>query len=77
MYTDKMKRAFHSIPAPNNGFRCEVLDNDSFLVLWLDSESLLKQTGEEQRRSVEYAIKVKNALEQEGAVVQVIRSQIA
>ena len=35
MYTDEMRRAFHSVQHPGNGFKIEVLDSDSFLVLRL------------------------------------------
>lgn len=74
MYTDEMKRAFKSVQSPKNGVRIDVLDNDAFLVLRLDTSSLMRQTGEEQKRSVLYAIEVKKALEQAGAIVLVTRS---
>lgn len=74
MYTAEMRRAFNSVPKPNNGFVVEVLDNDSFLVLRLDTQSLMKMDGEEKKRSVIYAIQVKQALEKAGAVVLITRS---
>lgn len=76
MYTDEMRRAFHSVHHPGNGFKVDVLDNDTFLVLRLDTASLMKLSGEEQKRSVIYAIQLKEALEQAGAVVLVTRSPI-
>lgn len=76
MYTDEMKRAFRSIPNPNNGFRMEVIDNDSFLVLRLDTQSLMNLTGEQKKESIIYALMVKQALEQAGAVVLVTRDAI-
>lgn len=76
MYTDEMRRAFHSVQHPGNGFKIEVLDNDSFLVLRLDTESLMRLTGEEKKRAIIYSIKVKEALEQAGAIVLVTRSPI-
>jgi hypothetical protein len=73
MYTDEMKRAFNSIPKPNNKFRMEVLDNEHFLVLRLDTASLRGMTGEQMKESIIYALKVKTALESAGAVVLVTR----
>lgn len=76
MYTDEMRRAFHSVHHPGNGFKVDVLDNDTFLVLRLDSYSLMTLSGEEKKRSVEYVAKVKTALEKAGAVVLITRSPI-
>ncbi len=76
MYSIEMKRAFRSVPPPPNGFKVEVIDNDTFLVLRLDSYSLMTLSGEEKKRSVEYVAKVKAALEQAGAVVLITRSPI-
>lgn len=72
-YTPEMRRAFNSVPKPNSKLRMEVLDNEHFLVLRLDTSSLRGMTGEEQKESVIYAIKVKKALEQAGANVLVTR----
>jgi hypothetical protein len=73
MYTDEMRRAFRSVP-PVQGFKVEVLDNDHFLVVRLDTESLMRLSGEDKKRAVIYAIQVKEALEQAGAVVLVTRT---
>lgn len=73
MYTPEMRRAFHSVPKPHNGFKMEVLDNGDFLVLRLDTQSLMRLDGEEKRLSIIYAITVKEALEQAGAIVLVTR----
>lgn len=72
-YTDEMRRAFKSVPVPNDKLRLEVIDNDDFLTLRIHLYSLLKMTGEEQKESVIYALMVKEALEQAGAVVLVVR----
>lgn len=72
-YTDEMRRAFRSVPVPNDKLRIEVIDNDNFLTLRIHLYPLLRMTGEEQRESVIYALTVKEALEQAGAIVLVVR----
>lgn len=69
-----MKRAFRSVPQPGNGLVLDVIDNDSFLVLRLDTGSLMKMSGEEKKRSIVYVIELKRALEQAGAVVLILRT---
>jgi hypothetical protein len=72
-YTDTMRRAFRSVPLPNDKLKLEVIDNDDFLTLKLYLEPLLKMTGEERKESVIYTLMVKEALEQAGATVLVVR----
>ena len=72
-YTDEMKRAFRAIPCPVKGFRMDVIDNDHFLTLKLHLKPLLAMSGEDQKRCIVYTINVKEALEQAGAVVLVVR----
>lgn len=72
MYTDNMRMAFHSIPAPKNfGVRLE--DNDSFLTIRAKEDVFMRLTGEEKMAAVEYMIRVKNALEDQGAIVLLVR----
>lgn len=72
MYTDNMRMAFHSISAPPNfGVRLE--DNDTFLTIRAKEDVFMRLTGEEKMQAVEYMIRVKKALEDQGAIVLLVR----
>jgi len=72
MYTDTMKMAFHSIPAPNNfGVRLE--DNDTFLTIRAKEDVFMRLHDDEKRSAIEYMIRVKKALEDNGAIVLLVR----
>jgi hypothetical protein len=75
MYTDKMRMAFHSVPAPKN-FGINLIDNEHFLTIKLDERSFLPLTHDEKIEAVKYISNVKKALEMEGAIVLVTREQI-
>lgn len=72
MYTNAMKRAFHSITPPPN-FRVDVLDNDLFLVVRANEQVFFRLLDEEKRMAIEYMAKVKTALEDNGAIVLLVR----
>lgn len=75
MYTDQMRMAFHSIPAPKN-FGINLIDNDTFLTIKLDERSFVRMTHDEKIDAVKYVSMVKKALEMEGAIVLVTREPI-
>ena len=75
MYTDNMRRAFHSIPAPKN-FAISIVDNEHFVTIKLDEKSFLPLTHDEKIEAVKYVALVKKALEKEGAIVLVTREVI-
>ena len=75
MYTDAMRRAFHSIIPPNN-FGINLIDNDTFLTIKLDERSFLPLTHDEKIEAVKYVTQVKKALEMEGAIVLVTREPL-
>lgn len=75
MYTDKMKMAFHSIPAPKN-FGISLIDNDTFITIKLDERSFIRMTHDEKLDAVKYISMVKKALEMEGAIVLVTREPL-
>jgi hypothetical protein len=75
MYTDKMRMAFHSIPAPKN-FTVTLIDNDTFLTIKLDERSFVRMTHDEKLNAVKYVSMVKKALEMEGAIVLVTREPL-
>lgn len=74
-YTDAMRRAFNSLSAPK-GLDVTILDNEDFLVVKVDEFSFMKLDDFGKRRSVEYLVKLKNALEDAGAFVMIVREPI-
>ena len=72
MYTDQMKMAFHSIRAPKN-FSLQIIDNDHFLTVKASEKQFMNLADEEKRSAVEYMVRVKKALEENGAIVLLVR----
>ena len=75
MYTDLMKHAVHSIPAPKN-FGVKIIDNDHFLTIKLDEKKFLHMVHDEKISALQYVVKLKKALEDCGAIVLVTREAI-
>ena len=75
MYTDQMRRAFHSILPPNN-FKIELIDNEHFLTVKLDEYVFAKMHHDEKIEALQYVLNIKKALEMEGAIVLVTREAI-
>ncbi len=75
MYTDKMRMAFHSVPAPKN-FGVSLIDNEHFLTIKLDERSFINMTHDEKLNAIKYVSMIKKALEEEGAIVLVTREVI-
>ncbi len=75
MYTDKMKMAFHSIPAPKN-FKVEIIDNEHFITIKANEAMFIRLFDTEKRHAVEYIVRVKKALEDNGAIVMITREAI-
>lgn len=67
-----MRMAFHSIPAPKN-FGVSLEDNDNFLTIRAKEDIFMRLTGEEKLMAVEYMVKIKRALEDQGAIVLIVR----
>lgn len=74
-YTPDMRRAFHSITPPPN-FYVEILDNEFFVTVRMDEKLFLPMTHDEKIEAAIYVNRVKDALEQNGAVVQVVRKAL-
>jgi hypothetical protein len=72
MYTDAMKRAFRSIEPPKN-FALDIIDNEHFITVRASEKMFMSLTGEDKIRAVEYMIRVKKALEANGAIVLLVR----
>lgn len=72
MYTDAMKTAFHSITPPK-GFGVQLVDNEHFLTIKAKEEVFMRLLDEDKRRAIEYMVRVKKALEDNGAIVLLVR----
>ena len=75
MYTDQMRRAFKSIIPPSN-FNVDIIDNEHFLSVRANEIQFMKLDEFEKRRAIEYMVKVKKALEDNGAIVLLVRKAI-
>lgn len=75
MYTDSMRRAFHSIQAPK-GFSVTIIDNDAFLTVKLDERQFVKMGHDDKIQALQYVVNLKKALEMEGAIVLVTREAL-
>lgn len=74
MYTDAMRRAFHSVDhfKPKN-LEATLIDNEHFLSLRIGEKSFMSLAEEDKRRAIEYMVRAKRALEENGAMVLLIR----
>jgi hypothetical protein len=75
IYTDAMKRAFHSV-LPPKGFNVELLDSEHFLTIRLDEKKFASMLHDEKLEALQYVIKIKKALEDNGATVLVVRKSL-
>ena len=75
MYTDQMRRAFHSV-VPPKGFAIELIDNEHFLTIKLDELKFAKMVHDDKIQALQYVLNLKKALEMEGAIVLVTREAI-
>jgi len=72
MYTEAMKKAFHSITPPEN-FRVDIIDNEHFITVRANEDMFFRLFDTEKRHAVEYMVRVIDALEQNGAIVLLVR----
>ena len=74
MYTDAMRTAVHSLAhhAPP-GFNLLIADETHFLTIIAKEDEFMRLLDEDKRRAVEYMAKVKKALEDNGAIVLLVR----
>jgi hypothetical protein len=75
MYTDAMRKAFRSIKAPK-GFSVDLVDNEHFLVIRADEKAFVRLGHDDKIEAVQYMVKIKKALEDNGAVVLLTRKAI-
>jgi hypothetical protein len=74
MYTPEMARAFRSLNhfCPK-GFTLDIIDNDHFITVRASEKSFMSLADEDKRRAVEYMVRVKKALEDNGSMVMLVR----
>jgi hypothetical protein len=74
MYTDQMRMAFRSLDyyCPK-GFAVSLEDNDNFITVRAKEKLFMQLVDEDKRRAVEYMVRVKKALEDNGAIVLLVR----
>ena len=51
MYTNNMRKAFHSI-VPPKGFSVELIDNNTFLTIKLHEKSFIRMTHDEKIEAI-------------------------
>jgi hypothetical protein len=71
-----MKRAFHSITPPAGFGGVELLDNGTFITIRLDEKLFARLDEFAKREAIQYAILVKKALEENGAIVLIARKAL-
>lgn len=74
-YTDAMQRAFRSLKPPK-GFHVDIIDHEHFITVRADEIEFMRLPDDQKRAAVEYLARVKNALEDNGAVVMLERKAI-
>jgi hypothetical protein len=74
VYTDAMRKAFRSLDhfAPK-GFKLDLIDNDSFITVRASEKSFMSLLDDDKKLAVQYMIRVKKALEDNGAIVLLVR----
>jgi hypothetical protein len=75
MYTNEMRRAFHSV-IPPKGFKVQIIDNEHFLTIKLNERQFASMVHDEKIESLKYVVQIKKALEMNGAIVLVTREPL-
>lgn len=55
------------------GFGLEIIDNDNFITVRAAEKDFMSLFDTDKRRAVEYMVRVKKALEDNGAIVLLVR----
>jgi len=75
MYTEDMARAFRSIRAPKD-FSVEIIEHEHFLTVRANEKEFVRLFDEGKRQAIEYLVRVKKALEENGAIVLLVRDGV-
>jgi hypothetical protein len=75
MYTDDMRRIVHNLTPPK-GFGVDIIDNQNFLTIKLNEKQFVNMVHDEKIAALQYVVKLKSALEQNGAIILVTREAL-
>ena len=75
MYTKEMADAFHSIKPPKN-FHVDLIDYDEWITVKADTKEFARLLDPERVEAAKYMIEVKKVLEENGAIVMLVREVI-
>lgn len=75
MYTKEMADAFHAIKPPKN-FHVDLIDYDEWITVKADTKEFARLLDSERVDAANYMINVKKALEENGAIVMLVREVI-
>jgi hypothetical protein len=75
MYTLEMMKAVRTL-SPPKGFHIDIFDHDDFLTVRADEVEFFQLADDQKRAAVEYMVRVKNALEYNGAIVLLERNPV-
>jgi hypothetical protein len=75
MYTVEMATAFKSIVPPEN-FGVTILDANDFLTIQIDPEDIESLLDHQVDGAIQYIKDVKKALEDQGAIVYIVREAL-
>lgn len=75
MYTVEMATAFRAIVPPEN-FGVTLLDNNDFITIMIDPEDIENLLDDQVDDAVQYIKDVKKALEDNGAIVYIVREAL-
>ena len=70
-----MRRVVHNLTPPK-GFGVNIIDNEHFLTIKLDEKHFITMVHDEKIAALQYVVKLKKALEQEGAIVLITREVV-
>lgn len=75
MYTLEMSSAFRAIIPPKD-FGVIIIDNEDFLTVQIDPEQLVDMDDTQKQAAAKYVMDVKKALEDNGAIVMLVREAL-
>jgi hypothetical protein len=75
MYTLEMMKAVRTL-SPPKGFHVDIFDHDDFLTVRADEIEFFKLADDQKRAAVEYMVRIKDALEYNGAIVLLERNPV-
>ena len=75
MYTLEMMKAVRTL-SPPKGFHIDIFDHDDFLTVRADEIEFFKLADDQKCAAVEYMVRIKDALEYNGAIVLLERNPV-